>query len=185
MRKVKKAKKGEDGSSVGGGGVVTDFDNIAEIKAITGANIGMRVYSKAHASNFIFKASSTSPVNDGTVLQGIGGVWEMEIKDNYYASWFATPNVQSDQAPKLQAGYAYARSVGKPFIVDDIFYAKDSTINTDLADFNYESAATVINLLSNSVISFTSKGEINLITSNKSHYNVILGFNVENVSITS
>lgn len=160
------------------------FDNNTDIVAITNANIGMRVYSKIHASHFVFKETPTSPVNDGTVLQGIGGVWEMELMDAYHASWFATPNVQEDQSENLQKGYSYAASVGRSFIIDGDYYVKESNKNTEMATFNDPASYTAINIISNSAIHFRENSSLRLLASNKENYNLLLFFNVENVIVT-
>lgn len=156
------------------------FSDIAAIKAIVGANVGMRVYSQTLASNFIFKATSTSPVNDGTVLQGIGGVWEMEDKDAYFASWFATPNVQADQALRLQAGYAYATSKDKPFIIDDIFWVDVRAQPCNLP----EGDRCGILILDDSDMRFTAKGHIKALPNNYSNYHIMIACNdVANYSV--
>ena len=152
------------------------FSDTAAIKAITGANIGMRVYSTTLASNFIFKASSTSPVNGGTVLQGVGGIWEMEDKDAYFASWFAVPNVETDQSGKIQAGYDYATSKGKPFIIDDVYHIKAQQTYMGSSDHG-------LIIRSNSVLEFAALGELKLITLNQANSKMVTMRNIDNYKI--
>ena len=149
------------------------FDGVDNIKGIKNANEGMRVYSKIHSSNFIFKATSTSPVNGGTVLQGIGGIWEMEDKDTYLASWFATPDVQIDQVLKLQAGYDYATSKGRPIIIDDLFWVNPQGANEGIP-FIEEHGLLI---RSNSTLNFNKKGILRAIPNDYSGYMVLMACN--------
>ena len=149
------------------------FDGVDNIKEIKNANEGMRVYSKIHASNFIFKKSLTSPINNGTVLQGIGGVWEMEDKTEYLASWFATPNVKLDQVLKLQAGYDYAASKGKPFIIDNLFWVNPQGANEGVPFI--EDHGLLIR--SNSTLTFNKQGILKVIPNDYAGYMVLMACN--------
>ena len=96
------------------------------ISAINKPFSGMRVFDKRTGKYFVFTSNGATPVNDVTVLQGIGGIWEMTLQDAYYASWFATPDVQESQTLKLQAGYDYATLKGRPFIIDGTYWISSS-----------------------------------------------------------
>ena len=135
---------------------------------------GNRVFVKSLQKWYSCNSASTAENNDVTVV----GKWEMQLQDAYYASWFAEPSVTTDQSAGLRAGYAYATSKKRAFIVDDHFYV-DSSISSGDPNGN----PTALKTLSNSVLAFTPNGKIEHLPTNKSSYNIIHTMNVENYVI--
>lgn len=100
--------------------------DVSSLKALMSNTVGEVVYVVSVGANYTFKTTTNSPINTSTVVQGIDGVWEMEDRDDYYASWFATPDVQESQTLQLQAGYDYATLKGRPFIIDGTYWISSS-----------------------------------------------------------
>ena len=149
-------------------------ESIADLIEINNPNDGDVAYVKSLQKNYIYNPVNTYAPNSVTVV----GKWEMETQDAYYASWFAEPSVTTDQSAGLRAGYAYATSKKRAFIVDDHFYV-DSSISSGDPNGN----PTALKTLSNSVLAFTPNGKIEHLPTNKSSYNIIHTMNVENYMI--
>lgn len=115
-------------------------ESIADLLAIPSPKDGSRVFVKSIQKWYTYKINLTTPENSVTIV----GKWEMDIQDAYYASWFATPAVQTDQSAKIQIGYDYATSVGRAFIVDDHFYLDGVEVGNEKVAFYVRSNSVLI-----------------------------------------
>lgn len=126
-----------------------------------------KYYVKELDKYYNYLTISLEEPNDVSVIQSsvVEGKWVMSTQDEYYASWFALPNVQEDQAKKLQAGLDYATSIGKPFIIDNLYYIKASQLHKD------NNVGLIIR--SKSHTKFTKNGKLKLITDHTAGYSVL------------
>lgn len=141
------------------------FAATANVTALSQPIEGMRVHVNSLNVDFIYSTTNNKPANGGTVLQGIGGKWEMTIQPVYYASWFATPDVQESQTLQLQAGYDYATSMGRPFVIDGEYWI-DVTAQqvTGVDEGSVYDAGIVVR--SKSVLSFKEGAKLSVLTNN-------------------
>ena len=146
----------------------------ADLLTIPTPKNGNRVFVKSLYKWYSYNSASTAKNNDVTVV----GRWEMDVPDVYYASWFAIPNVKTDQTDKLQTGYDYATSKKRPFIIDDHYYVDGSarsagTVNSD--------NKVAIKLRSNSVLHFIKGvGKLEQLPTASDSYFVLMAYNIEN-----
>ena len=148
--------------------------NPSDLATLQNPKNKQRAYVESLQKTFIYDANIATPENGVTVI----GKWEMDLQNSYYASWFAEKSITTDQSKKLQTGYAYATSKGRPFIIDDHFYV-DST--NPSGDFNGN--LTALKTLSNSVMWFTPNGKLEHLPTSLGSYNIIHTFQVENYVI--
>lgn len=100
----------------------------SDLTSLVGSFNGDAVYVLENKKRYIYDSSLSLQDNGVTVI----GKWEMGRQESYYASWFATPDVQIDQSAKLQAAWDYATSKSSEFIFDEIFYvAQKSRVYSD------------------------------------------------------
>ena len=98
-------------------------NTIADMLAITAPQNGDRVHVKDVNALYVYDSTNTEADNGVTVASK----WIMGVQDAYYASWFATKDVQVDQSAKLQTGWDYATSKGRPFIFDGVYYVAQNS----------------------------------------------------------
>lgn len=102
---------------------ITTVESITELTTIQNPLDGQIVYVMGFGKYFTYKASLSSQTNGVTIIDK----WEMEIQDVYYASWFATPNINIDQSSTLQVGWDYSSSKNRKFIFDDVYFVALNT----------------------------------------------------------
>lgn len=119
--------------------------------------------------NYIYSSTHNSPENGVTVVGG----WEMELQPFYYASWFADSAVRVTQRNNLAAGYAYAKSKCRPFVIDGEYWC-DSTLDA-------VEMGGALTALSDSVVIFVNNGSINILPNSQARYALLEVFDVENV----
>lgn len=173
-------------------GLADGLENTSQFMVITEPREGMRVYVKSAQAYFLFSASNPTPTNTGTVFQGVGGVWEMEIQSAYYASMFcpdsSIDNVNEPQQANINAGHRYAASKGRPFIIDNHYFVKSiqnwttSTYPPISGELNATSYFA-IRVQSNSVLAFQNGGKLTLHPSEDDYGAVLMVFDVENYII--
>lgn len=122
------------------------------------------VYVKSTQKNYIYRANSTLSAIKNVVV----GKWEMELQEQYLASWVATPDVQESQALALQSLYDYATSKQRPFAIDDVFWV--TGIEQKTSNDRWLGGLVVPN---NSEIRFIADGELKIIPSNSRWYSAI------------
>ena len=147
-----------------------DVDPIADLLAIPNPKDGSRVFVRSIQKWYTYKINLTTPENGVTIV----GKWEMEIQDAYYASWFCQAESGVDESVKLQAGYDYAVSKKRAFIVD---------IKVDVNPTN--STKTALWIRSNSVLGFVGNGEMRMLPNDSTNYDVIRAQDVENYIINN
>ena len=138
------------------------------------------VYVKSVNKNYTYIETSEFVDNGYSIVKSNDtGFWEMEILEYYYASNFASPNIQEDQSKKIQNAYIYATKKQRKFIIDDVFYVTsiNKVPNTNL------NIPTALYILSNSNLEFTPKGELRLLTTHVDLSNILLAMNVENFEV--
>lgn len=94
--------------------------NPADLLSLPNPYTGQRAFVTSLQKWYTYKSGNTSIENGVTVV----GDWEMDIQDNYWASWFADQDTPVDQSLKLQAAHDYAASKSKPFIIDGNYYVE-------------------------------------------------------------
>ena len=125
---------------------------------------GQVAYVESLQKNYIYNSANTYAPNSVTVV----GKWEMEAQDTYYASWFATPDVTTDQSMKLQAGHDYAvYKNNKPFIVDGVFH-----VEANQSHLGIENNAFIVRDYSK--ITFLPNAKFIQINQNKNQSNIVL-----------
>ena len=157
--------------SIGNAGEV---ESVADLLVIPNPKNGSHVFVKSIQKWYTYNTNLTTPENNVTIV----GKWEMDMQEAYYASWFATPEQNTDESAKIRTGYAYATSKKRPFIIDAHYYV-DSSINSGDPNGN----PTALKTLSNSVLWFTPNGKLEHLPTSKSGYNIIHTMNVENYII--
>ena len=109
-------------------------------------------------------------------IQDIERKMTTQNQEGYLASWFATPDIKQDQILKLQAGYDYATSKGKPFIIDGVYHIK--------ANRKYIGTQNVgLIIRDNSDLRFTPQAKLKLISENNEIYNILVARDVDNYKI--
>ena len=126
--------------------------------------------------NYIYNSANTYIPNGVTIV----GKWEMELQDCYYASWFADSTSMESQTLNLQAGYDYATSKKRAFIVDAEFWIDPRAQVASESEYN-----SGLIIRSNSCISFVQGiGKLKATPSNKQLYNLMIACDdVENYII--
>ena len=92
--------------------------NPSDLATLQNPKNKQRVYVESIQKTFIYDVNLAIPENGVTVV----GKWEMEIQDEYLASWFATRKSPVDQAQKLQTGWDYASLKNRKFIFDGEYH---------------------------------------------------------------
>ena len=135
-----------------------------DLTSIQNPKDGQVAYVESLQKNYIYNSANTYAPNSVTVV----GKWEMQLQDVYYASWFATPDVTTDQSVKLQAGHDYAvYKNNKPFIVDGVFHVE--------ANQEYLSIANSAFIVRDySKITFLPNAKFIQINQNKNQSNIVL-----------
>lgn len=111
-------------------------------------------------------------------MQDIENKFVTQNQEGYLASWFATPDIKQDQVLKLQAGYDYATSKGKPFIIDGVYHIK--------ANRTYIGTQNVgLIIRDNSDLRFTPHAKLKLISENNEVYNIVVARDVDNYKISN
>ena len=111
-------------------------------------------------------------------MQDIENKFITENQEGYLASWFATPDIKQDQVLKLQAGYDYATSKGKPFVIDGVYHIK--------ANRTYIGTKNVgLIIRDNSDLRFTPQAKLKLISENNEVYNILVARDVDNYKISN
>ena len=109
-------------------------------------------------------------------IQDIENKFTMQNQEGYLASWFATPDLKQDQVLKLQEGYDYATSKGKPFIIDGVYNIK--------ANRTYIGTKNVgLIIRDNSDLRFTPQAKLKLISENNEVYNILVARDVDNYKV--
>ncbi|MEG2273435.1 MAG: hypothetical protein RSC05_14290 [Acinetobacter sp.] len=144
--------------------------NPSDLATLQNPKNKQRVYVESLQKTFIYDVNLAIPENGVTVV----GKWELEIQDAYYASWFCQAESGVDESVKLQAGYDYAVSKKRAFIVD---------IKVDVNPTN--STKTALWVRSNSVLGFIGSGEIRMLPNSATNYDVIRAQDVENYIINN
>ena len=172
--------------------VSDEVSDINDLPLLLAPTDGTKIYVKPIEKNFIFSTTPTSPVNGGTVIQGIGGVWEMEIQSSYYASMFcpasSIDNVNEPQEDNINAGILYATAKGRPFIIDKPYYVDSKIARTNqtfpaLNGFRDSSTNFAIRIQSNSILAFQHEGELKLKPTAAAYGAILMVFDVENYII--
>lgn len=149
---------------------------------------GQVVNVKSLAKNFVYNSNLTATPNGITVVDK----WEMQLQDAYYASWFcpksSIDNVNEPQEDNINAGYRYATSKGRPFIIDKDYYVKSKKHEGSQAypPISTENAGALwyaVRTLSNSVLAFQGGSKLKLQPSNEPFTAIIMTFDVENYVI--
>lgn len=147
--------------------VVTTVDSVADLADLEFWD-GRVVYAQDINKNYIYRSDSSLVENGVTVV----GKWEMEIQDSYYSSWFADSSSSSSQTLALQAGYDYAVSKDRPFIIDEAY------------NVAIDYAGVVLYIRSNSDLRFKfGIGKFNLINTNAIGYAILYIYRVSNYKI--
>lgn len=161
--------------------IVSEVNTLADLKAIKPRKNKQVVFVKSLNTNFIYEAESIAADNGVTIVKSTDvantGVWEMQIREVYYASWFALPDL-SDMSEQIKVGYEYATSKKRTFIIDANFNVKSNQQIPGSPIF------TALNVLSNSHAYFLPQGKLTLITDNDSNSNIICAKDVDNYIIT-
>jgi len=111
-------------------------------------------------------------------MQDIENKFVTQNQEGYLASWFATPDIKQDQVLKLQAGYDYATSKGKPFVIDGVYHIK--------ANRTYIGTKNVgLIIRDNSDLRFTPQAKLKLISENNEVYNILVARDVDNYKISN
>lgn len=116
------------------------IESIAALSSIPSPKNGNRVFVKSIQKWYTYNSGTTSSSNGVTVIDN----WEMDTQDEYFASWFADIDNQTDQSIKLQTGYDYATSKSKPFIIDGNFYIDPPLDGTKKVGIYVRSKSTMI-----------------------------------------
>lgn len=110
------------------------------------------------------------------VIQNKDSEFLSQNHKEYLASWFATPDVEQDQVLKLQQGYDFATSQGKPFVIDGTYHIKANNVH-----MGTENVGLIIR--DNSELKFTRQGKLKLISENKELYSILLARGVDNYKV--
>ncbi|WP_336148613.1 right-handed parallel beta-helix repeat-containing protein [Acinetobacter ursingii] len=137
--------------------------NPSDLATLQNPKNKQRAYVESLQKTFIYDANLATPENGVTVI----GKWEMQLQDVYYASWFASSDVQIAQDENLQAALNYATSKNRPLIIDAKFW-----VNAHRVHSNNPLYGALIPK-SNSKIIFTPGSSINVIHGSATNYNVI------------
>ena len=150
--------------------------SIVDMLAIANPKDGSVAYVTSSQKRYIFSSRQMNAHNGVTVVGG----WEMEIQEAYYALWFATAELRQDQSLQLQAGYDYATSKGRPFVVDAHYYVSAVTRTND-GMRNW----TALSARSKSHLAFIKGvGVLELLTNSQESNNIIHTHEVDSVMIT-
>lgn len=144
--------------------------NPSDLATLQNPKNKQRVYVESLQKTFIYDVNLAIPENGVTVV----GKWELEIQDAYYASWFCQAESGVDESVKLQAGYDYAVSKKRAFIVD---------IKVDVNPTN--ATKTALWIRSNSVLGFIGDGEMRMLPNSATNYDVIRAQDIENYIINN
>ena len=143
--------------------LVRTVKTINDLSLIANPKNKQIIHVESIQKTFVYDENLTLPENGVTVI----GKWEMELQDVYYASWFASSDVQIAQDENLQAALNYATSKNRPLIIDAKFWVDAHRVHSN----NPLYGALIPK--SNSKIIFTPSSSINVIHGSATNYNVI------------
>lgn len=165
---------------------VTTVQYLNELLTITNPVPQQTVFVTEKEKYFIYKPDLNLSENGVTVFKK----WEMQVQEEYLASWFCTTinDPSSPQQDNINTGYRYATSKGKPFVIDKPYYVKSirkggGEAYPALNSYKNGSLTYAVRVLSNSVLKFIGEGELKHVPTSDDWYAILMVFDVENYQI--